>query len=95
MLIEKKLYTYFAMNKLNVSADDQSSKLLKVSLPVVSHQQCTELWTPTVQATSSSLPRGIDHEGMLCAGDLAGGKDTCLVCSLTINWLWKIFIMNL
>jgi len=53
--------------------------MLKVVLPVIDEQKCSDLWAQTVKVSNRTLPRGIDHSMMLCAGELQGGKDTCLV----------------
>ncbi|XP_059471518.1 venom protease-like [Neocloeon triangulifer] len=58
-------------------SEDQSPKLLKVAFPVVSERQCTELWAGSIKVSTSTLPRGIDHRLMMCAGRLEGEKDTC------------------
>ncbi|XP_065353230.1 venom protease-like [Cloeon dipterum] len=58
--------------------ESQSPKLLKVAFPIVREQVCTDLWANTIKVSPATLPRGIDHEIMICAGQLDGEKDTCL-----------------
>ncbi|XP_029342707.1 serine protease Hayan isoform X2 [Acyrthosiphon pisum] len=52
-----------------------SDHLLKVDLNLINNQQCGKLYEG--ESKTRTLNRGI-IDSMLCAGDLAGGHDTCL-----------------
>ncbi|XP_046382238.1 clotting factor G beta subunit-like [Ischnura elegans] len=54
--------------------ENPSSSLQKVYLNILNNSICNESYA--VQITLAKLNKGVD-ESMICAGDLAGGKDTC------------------
>lgn len=56
--------------------DRSSDHLLKVDLNLINNWQCGKLYE--AESKTRTLNRGI-IDSMLCAGDLAGGHDTCLV----------------
>lgn len=56
--------------------DRSSDDLLKVDLDVIENRRCNKLYE--AESKTSTLKRGI-IDSMICAGDLAGGHDTCLV----------------
>lgn len=60
-------------------AGDTSDKLMKVTLNIYDSSVCVRIYN-----TDRNLPRGI-VSSMLCAGDLSGAKDTCLVIKLCQN----------
>ncbi|KAL1117512.1 hypothetical protein AAG570_003831, partial [Ranatra chinensis] len=51
-----------------------SDHLLEVEIPIVEGEHCKMLMGVK---NSTKVPNGIDTDTMVCAGDLAGGKDTC------------------
>ncbi|KAL4121868.1 hypothetical protein QTP88_014291 [Uroleucon formosanum] len=55
--------------------DRSSDHLLKVDLNLINNRQCGKLYE--AESKTRTLNRGI-IDSMLCAGDLAGGHDTCL-----------------
>ncbi|XP_026807478.1 serine protease Hayan-like [Rhopalosiphum maidis] len=55
--------------------DRSSDHLLKVDLDLIDNRQCNKLYE--AESKTRTLSRGI-IDSMLCAGDLAGGHDTCL-----------------
>lgn len=55
--------------------DRSSDHLLKVDLDLINNRQCGKLYE--AESKTRTLNRGI-IDSMLCAGDLAGGHDTCL-----------------
>lgn len=57
-------------------AGDTSDKLMKVTLNIYNNGVCMRTYN-----TDKDLPRGI-VPSMLCAGDLRGARDTCLVIKL-------------
>lgn len=59
----------------SVSSDD----LLKVNLDVIDNRRCNKLYE--AESKTNTLNRGIINS-MICAGDLAGGHDTCLVSEI-------------
>lgn len=59
--------------------DRSSDELLKVDLDLIANQKCSKLYE--AESKTKSLNRGI-IDSMLCAGDLAGGHDTCLVSEI-------------
>jgi hypothetical protein len=64
-------------NSLFNLGDRSSDHLLKVDLDLIDNRQCNKLYE--AESKTRTLSRGI-IDSMLCAGDLAGGHDTCLVC---------------
>lgn len=66
-------------NNKYVLGEKSSDHLLKVNLDVIDNPQCNKLYEP--ESKSKTLNRGI-IDSMLCAGVLAGGKDTCLVSEI-------------
>ncbi|XP_050546255.1 serine protease Hayan-like [Daktulosphaira vitifoliae] len=78
------LYTKNAIYNLNATAtgwgstdygSSASDHLLKVNLDIVDNRRCNILYE--AESKTNSLSKGI-VDSMLCAGDLAGGHDTCL-----------------
>jgi len=59
--------------------DRSSDDLLKVDLDVIDNQQCNKLYE--AESKTNTLNRGI-IDSMVCAGDLEGGHDTCLVIQI-------------
>ncbi|CAH1723407.1 unnamed protein product [Aphis gossypii] len=55
--------------------DRSSDHLLKVDLDLIDNRRCNKLYE--AESKTRTLSRGI-IDSMLCAGDLAGGHDTCL-----------------
>ncbi|XP_065204411.1 serine protease snake-like [Planococcus citri] len=55
------------------AAEKPSDKLLKATIMVVDHQNCTKC-----QEKRAKLERGYDSNTMICAGDTEKGRDTCL-----------------
>ena len=62
-------------------AENRSNHLLEVNITIVSDKICKS----SHSATSKKTPRGIDTATQLCAGELAGGKDTCPVRRIIHN----------
>ncbi|KAL1117766.1 hypothetical protein AAG570_004081 [Ranatra chinensis] len=53
---------------------DTSPQLMEVELTLVEGEDCENLLG---RSNGTRLPRGLDPEIMLCAGEKEGGKDTC------------------
>jgi len=68
-----------------ILGDRSSDHLLKVDLDLINNRQCNKLYE--AESKTRTLNRGI-IDSMLCAGDLAGGHDTCLVSEI----IYYIFI---
>lgn len=59
-----------------------SSKLRRITVPIIDRQQCRRLYSP------SSITNN-----MICAGDLKGGKDSCGVsfyCIITHSYAYQL-----
>lgn len=73
---------------MNCLGGEQSNDLLKVALDIISSTQCNQMY-----GTSKRLRFGI-IESQICAGYLAGGKDTCQV-NYTYIFLLKVNVAKL
>nr|CAD7461208.1 unnamed protein product [Timema tahoe] len=67
-------------------AEDPSDILLKVSLSIIPNNQCNQMYHS--ETKTNALAQGI-LPSMLCAGELAGGKDTCQVSHTDLNIAWS------
>lgn len=72
------------MRNINIFnlGSSSSENLLKVNLDVINNQQCNKLYE--AESKTNTLNKGI-VDSMICAGDLAGGHDTCLVSKNIFN----------
>lgn len=63
----------FNKNLLFEKGGQQSNDLLKVALDIITNTQCSQMYGQTKKLRSGIV------NSQICAGYLAGGKDTCQV----------------
>lgn len=75
------LFYNFSAKFMLLTAEKPSDILLKVTLDIISNEECNKLWHTNPK--QNILSRGITSS-MMCAGALTGGRDTCQVTYLNI-----------